>query len=143
MATINPDEGLEWFAERALGVEGAENEKIYSIAVGSGTTAVDPNDTQLAQEEYRGQSIDSNVVFTDTSPAIGEIQCRITISGGTEVPADTSITEFGVFARDPSIDESNVTETDDTLIHREVRSGITLESGDRKTFEFNITLVNN
>jgi hypothetical protein len=142
MATLSPDEGLEWFVERALDEGGVSNEEIYDIAVGSGTASLSSTDTQLDQEEYRAKDADSNVAIINTSPQTGEIECRITISGGTEVPAGTSITEFGVFARDPTIDENSVTDSDDTLVHRELRPSITLESGDRKTFVLTISVIN-
>ena len=142
MATITPDEGLEWFVERALDESSASDERAYSIAVGSGTASLSSTDTQLDTEEYRGEDPDSNVTIRNTS-SIGDIECKITISGGTEVPAGTEITELGVFARDPSISEGNVTESDDTLVYRELRPAITLASGDRKTFAFTISVLNN
>lgn len=143
MASITPDEGLEWIAERVIPTSNTADEELYSIAVGSGTTAPAAGDTQLAVEEYRGIKPYSNISFEDTSPAIGEVQCRVTVSGGTEVPAGTDITELGVFARDPSISENNVTDSDDSLIYREVRdSAVTIASGDRKTFSFTISVTN-
>jgi hypothetical protein len=141
MATNTPDEGNEWIVERSLGDSGVSNEEIYSIAVGSGSASLSDTDTQLDTEEYRANRDDSTVSIVDTSPQIGEIECKITVSGGTEVPANTDITELAVFARDPSIADGNVTDSDDTMIYREIRPAITLASGDRKTFAFTISII--
>jgi hypothetical protein len=140
MATITPDEGLDWFVEQSLDQNGTDSEKIYDVAVGTGTASLSPTDTQLDVEEHRSNSSDSIVSIVNTS-APGEIEVKITISGGTEVPAGTSITEVGVFARDPTIADGNVTDADDVLVYREKRPGITLVSGDRKTFALTIEMI--
>jgi hypothetical protein len=142
MATITPDEGLEWLVEKSINDSNVTDERIYSVAVGTGNAALSPSDTQLDQEEHRSTVDDSIVSIEDTSPAVGELTFKITVSGGTEVPAGTSVTEFAVFARDPSINSGNVTDSDDTMLYRELRTGVSIESGDRKTFEFDINIVN-
>lgn len=142
MATRTPDEGLEWYADRSINSDNAENERIYDVAVGSGTAGLSDADTQLDQEEYRATVDDSSVAMIDTAGDPGEIELRITVSGGTEVPAGTTVTELGAWARDPSIADGSVTESDDKMVYREVRAGITLQSGDRKTFSFTISITN-
>lgn len=150
MASITPDEGLEWFVEKSLNESDVQDEIVYDVAVGSGSTSISPSDTQLDVQEHRSNDSDSIVNITNTSPQTGEIDVKITISGGTEVPADTQITEVGVWARDPSLPDSDfeggsqsTNDSDDRMIHREILPGITLASGDRKTFAFTVNVVNN
>lgn len=135
MATLTPDEGLEFAADKIMENSEVQDWEIFQVAVGSGTANLDNNDTQLANEEYRANKDDSVVDIADSS-IDGQITVKITISGGTEVPAGTTITEFGIFGIDPSDRPTDdTTDAKDRLLHRELRAGITLESGDRKTFE--------
>lgn len=136
MATITPDEGLEFTADRIIGAPEMEGWELWQVAVGTGSTSPQNTDTQLDVEEYRGDRDDSIVSIEDSS-IDGRIIARITISGGTEVPAGTTITEFGLFAADSdNAPADDTADADDRLLHREVRdSGVTIDSGDRKTFE--------
>lgn len=125
MASVVVDEGREWISEKVL--DNHVDGQFYIVAVGDGTTSPSSSDTSLENELYRANSDDSNCSIQDTSNT-GEIKCRITVSGGTEVPAGSDLSEFGVFASDGS-----------TLIYREVRdTAVTVQSGDRKTFEFTL-----
>lgn len=141
MATITPDEGLEFAADRIIGAPEVDGWELYQVAVGTGSTSPQNTDTQLAAESYRGNRSDSIVSIEDSS-IDGRIIARITISGGTEVPAGTTVTEFGLFATHPNNPpDDDTADADDRLLHREVRdSGVTIDSGDRKTFEitFNV-----
>lgn len=148
MATVIPDEALEWFAEKSINDSSRTAEQIYDVGVGSGSAGVTSADTQLDVQEFRGNSSDSIITISDTSPAIGELQITITINGGTEVPADTEITELGVWARDPAQTDSDfengnqiTNDADDTMIYRELRPGVILSSGDQKTFQFTIDIT--
>lgn len=150
MATLTPDEGLEWFVEKSLNESDVVDEIVYDVGVGSGAASLSSTDTQLDVQEHRSNNSDSIVSIVNTSPQDGEIEVKITISGGTEVPAGTTITELGVWARDPSLADSNfeggsqsTNDADDRMVYRELRPGITLASGDRKTFAFTLNVVNN
>lgn len=134
MATITPNEALSIVDEKLL-ADTSNDLEVFQVAVGDGTTAVSEFNTQLDNELYRANKTFSNLDIVDVSTE-GEFDARITISGGTEVPAGTTLTEFGIFLCDPADPPPDDTEdAKDTLLHREVRSGVTLESGDRKTFE--------
>lgn len=139
MTTITPDEGLDWYRDIAVPANNARVKEVYDIAVGDGSASLSPSDSQLDNELYRGKKPDSNVNIIAKS-ATGVYEVSITISGGTEVAAGANITELGVWSRDPSIDENNVTDADDEMLYRELRPGVQLESGDRKTFKFTITV---
>lgn len=135
MATITPDEGLEFTADKLLNDSAISDWEMYQIAVGSGSANLDDANTQLDNEEYRANKPDSNVSIEDSS-IDGRITVKITLSGGTEVAAGTTISEFGIFACDPNdapVDDT--TDSKDVILHRELRGGVTLASGDRKTFE--------
>lgn len=135
MATITPDEGLEFIKDRTLAEPETDGWQMWQVGVGTGTQAVAQTDTQLDNEVYRANNDDSNVAIEDSSTD-GEIVVKITVSGGTEVPAGTSLTEFAIWAVDPNDEPTDdTTDGKDRMLHREVRSGITLESGDRKTFQ--------
>jgi len=137
MATLTPDEGLEFTADKLLDDPSVANWEMYQVAVGSGSANLDNNNTQLDNEEYRANKDDSNISIQDSS-IDGRITVKITISGGTEVPAGTTITEFGIFAVDPTdtpLPTDGTTDSKDIILHRELRGGVTLSSGDRKTFE--------
>ena len=126
--TTLTDDGLDWISERAVG--GRDGESFYAIAVGDGTTTPSGTDTSLANELHRA-NVDGSTVEIRATSNIGELVGRITITGGQEVAAGADIQEFGLF-----------TETSDILIYREVRDNpVTLDSGDRKTFEFRFTFA--
>lgn len=126
MATTVTFDGLDWISEKTTG--DLSDEWLYVIAVGDGTRSPSQDDQALQSELYRANDDDSNCSIGTTSDT-GEIAGRITITGGQEVPSGREITEFGMFTR-----------ISDILVYREVRTnGVTLESGDRKTFEFEFT----
>lgn len=126
MSTITTDEGIEWISEKTIG--NREGEELFEVAVGDGTTTPSGSDTALANELYRS-SHDSSNCTVDTTSNIGEVLGKITITGGQEVTAGASISEIGLFVNDSA----------DTLVYREVRdTAVTLDSGDRKTFEFTL-----
>lgn len=122
MTTVTTDVGRNYIANVAIGT-------IDEIAVGNGTTSPAESDTSLDSELYRATENDSNVAVKETS-GTADILGRISISGGTEVPAGSDITEFGLFLENGS-----------TMVYREVRSAVTLQAGDTKTFEFTVKLI--
>jgi len=129
MGTIIPDEGRDWLSETAVG--DITGESLYIVAVGDGQSTVSPADSSLDNELYRANDDNENVTVRSTS-TVGEIKGRIAVTGGLEVPAGSDIHEFGLFVDDGS-----------TLFFRQVdQNGTTVQSGDRKTFEFTNTVVN-
>lgn len=135
MATITPDEGLEITFDKLLNDDAFDDWEIFQIAVGDGTANLSNLDTQLDNELYRANKDDSVVSIEDSSQP-GKITVRLSLSGGTEVPAGSDITEFGIWAIDPTdrpVD--GTTDAKDRMLHRELRNAITLDSGDRRTFE--------
>lgn len=121
MAAIIPDTGREYISDRI---------EFYEFAIGTGTSQPTGSDTTLENEVYRADVEDTNCSITDTSTD-GEVVAKLTISGGTEVPADTVVSEFALFCNDP----------DTTMVYREVRSGTNIESGARVTFEIELDVV--
>lgn len=126
MVEVVTDDGREWISQKLFG---NNDEELFYVAVGDGTQAPTASDSALTNELYRASKNDSNCVIEPTT-GVGRILFRITISGGTEVPAGSGITEFGVFSS-----------SSDTLLYHEVRAAVTLESGDRKTFEGSIDIT--
>jgi len=123
MPSIIANSGDVLVAEHLLG---QTSELLDVVALGTGTATPTETDTSLANEVYRATKSDSNVSIDLSGSEPGEIVARITVSGGTEVSAGTTITEIGLLG------------DQDTLLYRETFSGVTIDSGDRKTFEFAI-----
>jgi len=124
MPSVIPAAGQEWTSEKMMDV--ITGEFPYEVAVGNGSSSPTESDTSLDNELYRADDDDSNCTVEATTNS-GEIVGRITVSGGTEIsnpPKD--ITELGLIT------------TDGVLLYRETRGAVTIESGDRQTFEFNI-----
>lgn len=125
MPSVIPNEGQEWVSEKMMDLR--DGEKPYYIALGDGSSAPTESDTSLDNEIYRADDDMSNCTVEATTNT-GEIVARITVSGGTELsnpPQDVS--ELGLIINDGS-----------TLLYREVRGAVTIESGDRQTFEFKV-----
>lgn len=135
MATITPDEGLEFTTDKLLADASIMDWEMFQISVGTGAASLSSTDTQLDNEIFRADKDDSIVSITDAS-ANGKITAKITISGGTEVPAGTDVTEFAIFAIDPNDRPTDdTTDGKDIMLHRELRNAVTIGSGDRKTFQ--------
>jgi len=127
MASITPDDGRDWIANKLFNNE--SDEYPYIVAVGDGTTLPASDDSSLGNEIYRANDDDSNCTVELTGNT-GQYLGRITVSGGTEVPANSDISEIGLFSSDGT-----------TLLYRETRNAVTISSGDRKTFEFTNTII--
>jgi hypothetical protein len=115
------DGGLN-FVEEVLS-DTSSTTVLDTIAVGDGTNAPSESDTSLGSELF---SIDdsSNNVTVERGSGIGEIRATIEFTGGTEVPANSSIREIGFVT------------SEDTLVYREVRSAeITVDTGETKVIE--------
>lgn len=123
MVSVTPDSGLDFIENRILGETTAT---LNTIAVGTGTLSPSQNDTSLSNEVYNADSKNNNTIIESTSNT-GEIRLVIQVTGGTEVPSETDISEIGVKA------------SDGTLVYREVRSSpVTVSSGETKKVEFRL-----
>jgi len=111
MTSTITDDGLEWIGDRAAGLASGP---IDAVAVGAGTDPPSIDDQELQEEQAR----DLDGVF---EAGHGIEEYAIEVSGGLEVPADTAITEFGLFAGD-------------VLVLREVRAPVTVNAGERSEF---------
>lgn len=115
------DLGLDFF-EGAI-IDSTVTAVFDTVAVGTGTNSPSGNDTTLDNQVYQGDKSGTNVTI-ERGPGTGEIRTTIEITGGTEVPSGSDITEIGFF-----------TDVGD-LIYREVRStSITVGSGESKVIE--------
>lgn len=128
MPSLKTEHGRDWTVERLL--NGDDEVELKYIAVGTGNTDPAEEDVELESEEYETTFDDSNANLYIVGDLPGTYRANITISGGVEVPADTEITEFGI--KDENGD----------LVYREVRSGTTITSGERISFEIEIEVIN-
>lgn len=121
MAGTITNEGVDVIASSLAGVS---TEHAAAVAVGTGTDSVSRNDTALTSEIHR--EAPTTIVATDA----GEREYTIEITGGTEIPAGTEVSEFGLM--------TSTTADSGTLIYREVATPITV--GDGITQEFVLTI---
>lgn len=121
MAQGITNEGEKWYAEIA-----ADN--IQYVAAGTGSKSYSDNDTSLDNEVLRTDvSKLPAVVFADTSE--NELVASITIAGGTDVPAGTTIRELALIS------------TDSDFVYRDVLDNpITFDAGLKRTLRFSIDL---
>jgi len=124
MAYVVTDAGINWIADRA---HPGTDEVLESIAIGTGTTFPESDDTSLDTEIYRGDTSLETISFTRSSTR-GQIDASVTIAGGTEVDPGDAITEIGVYT------------SDDRLVYREVRESLTIDEGERITIEFSFVV---
>ncbi len=118
-------DGLSWMHERLVN---ESTPPITTIALGSGSSAPAAADTSLDAEVVRRDvSSDNAQLFFNSE--VPEIRFRITIQGGTDVPAGTEISELGVF------------NAAGTLIYRETRVPIEMNQGIRRTIDSRLTLT--
>lgn len=128
MASLIPDDGLDWFRNKSVGEEGTT--RLYYVVVGTGTTEPSADNQTINNEAYRSNDSNSNCTIQKTSN-VGETRCSISVAGGTEVASGTDITELGVHTN-TSVEE---------LAYHEVRDPVTIDSGERVTFEFTIDAI--
>ncbi|WP_153952858.1 hypothetical protein [Halosegnis longus] len=127
MAELFTIEGINWLADV---ITGDIDSEVTTIAVGTGSTTPLRTDTELENEVYRTNTSNSNCSIRPTSND-GEMAFTINISGGTEVPDQTEITEFALFT-----DESTP-----RMVYREVTSGRLITEGDRVGFELTCSAI--
>lgn len=126
MSTIIPDEGLNWVANKSA--PGVTVSDLQYVSIGTGTALPASDDTSLDNQIYQANIDDGGASIQRTS-STGTIRASITVSAGTEVPAGADITELGVLSGDFD------------LVYREVRDVITIDNGERVTFEFTVAFI--
>jgi len=118
----NPDDGTQFFVTY-------DRPKLYvnTIAVGDGTGPVSETDTDMSSELY---STNPNAKYAIDGVERGERVYTIVITGGVEVPADSQISEFGLF--------------DDTgsMLYHETRDAITISQGVTQEFRVRFDINN-
>lgn len=120
MADVITDVGRDIIEEIVVGESSAV---LDEIAVGNATSGPSTSDTSMTSELHSADSSSSGVSAT-AGTGTGELQFDISVTGGTEVPADAEITEIGIKA------------SDGTLVYHEIRStAIDVPSGVTKTIE--------
>lgn len=125
MSYVIPDSGLNWVADRAYP---GSDETLEAIAIGTGNSFPESNDTGLDNRVYIQTDEKSNVSFNRSSNT-GQINAWISFAGGTEVDPGTEITEIAVFT------------TNDRLVYREVREPVKVDEGERVTLDFSFVII--
>lgn len=121
MAGTVTEDGTEVFAD--LGA-GATTSGVEAVAIGSGTSDVSETDKSMESEIHR------EAPETITKTGNGEREYSITVTGGTEVPSGSEISEFGLF--------DSTTANSGRMIYHEVELPITVNQGVAQ--EFIVTL---
>jgi hypothetical protein len=92
MTTIT-DDGFEALADVLIGLT---QTRVDAIAVGTATGSETPSASALGNEIFRADKSDSKTSFADTGPG-GQLEITISVTGGTDVAANTQVAEVGVF----------------------------------------------
>jgi hypothetical protein len=121
MTTIT-DDGFEAIGDVLLGLT---QTRIDAIAVGTGTGAETQGATSLGNEVFRADEADPKTSFADSGPG-GQLEVTIAVTGGTDVAANTQVTEVGIF-EDGSGGGGRLTVIDEI-------PAVTVENGDIESF---------
>lgn len=113
------DDGIEWIGQYLAGKAPGP---LDTMAVGTGTGAEAATATELQSETYRATITDSVVEFVQDSGDATIQYAVIELTGGLELPADTGITEVGVFT---------TATTPETLVWYDVSSPVPFPSGSK------------
>jgi hypothetical protein len=126
MANVITNSGRNVTEEILVGTSTAT---VDTVAVGDGTSSPSETDTSMYGQLYEASDASANVTVGKTS-VTGQIRFTITVTGGTEVPSETELTEFGIKT------------SSGELLYHEVRStAITVASGESKTIELLLTVA--
>jgi len=128
MSAIKTEYGRNWAVDRIL--NGDDHPELQYVLIGSGDSDPVESDTELDMEEYKASVEDTNANIYKVGDLPGTYRVDITVSGGVEVDADTSISEFGIETADQD------------LVYREVRDPTVISSGERISFEIEVEFVN-
>jgi|APHM01.1.fsa_nt_gi hypothetical protein len=123
------DDYLEELSDLSVG---RSERELHTVKVGSGTGSESSTSDGLASVEYESNKENTDVNFVDDPD--GQYVAQIDVSaGGTtaSVPADTQITEIGVFSTNP---DGSV----EKLAHVDNFSAVTIPAGNTERFEIDI-----
>lgn len=129
MVTIT-DAYLEELSDLAVG---DSDKELHVLKVGSGTGSEGTGSSGLTSVEYESDKDNTDVKFIDQGT--GEYEARIDVTaGGTtaNVPADTSITEIGVFHTAPDGSNETLAIVDNSF------SAVTIPAGNTERFKIPI-----
>jgi len=128
MSAIQTEYGRDWAVDRIL--FGDDYPELEYIAIGSGETDPVEGDEELEEQEYVASFEDTNANIYKVDELPGTFRIDITVSGGVEIDADTSISEFGILT------------AEENLVYRETRDPTVISSGERISFEIETELIN-
>ena len=97
---------------------GRATDPIDAIAVGTGSSPESIQDVALDNQVYMSTDENQNVRFSSVPDYPSSTYAAIDLHGGTEVPADTQITEIGL-----------IVSAQDILVYRDVTAPVTVEAG--------------
>ena len=92
--TTTTDNGLDYLRDRAIGDASGP---IDTIVLGTGSGSESQTASSVDSSVYTGVVTDNNIEFKPTGTT-GRLEAIITVKGGTEVPANTDITEMAIRA---------------------------------------------
>lgn len=122
--TLLTDDGKDWYG--TITNPTTSTDDIASVAIGSGSGSENVSATSLGNREYIADYQDAPVDFIDGS-ALGEVTAVIEVTGGTEIPAGTTITEMAVLA--------GLSGSTSFFVYVDEFSGVTVQSGSTRSFE--------
>lgn len=126
MADVIVNDGRDLLEQKAI--DSNYSAVLDTVAVGDGTQSPSLTDSSLTNNLYEASSSNSNVT-AEKDAGVGEMRFTIAITGDTEVPGGSDITEIGVKA------------SDGTLFYYEVRdTAITVSTGETVTIEVVVQL---
>lgn len=112
------DDGIGYLLRRLLpGGDGTQS--ITTVVLGTGRTPAEPSDSSMER------ALDERTRSTVAASHQGNrVYFALDVTGGDDVPANSSITEFGLLS-----------EREDTLVYRIVREPVIIPDGDTVRFE--------
>jgi len=124
MTTIT-DTAFDWYQERAIG---ATDAVIDTVAVGNGTGSESDPSSGLSNTVYQGTTA-LNIVEISPGANLGELVAEIEVTGGTEIPAGTEVSEMMASVSGDSV-----------IIGVDNFSAVPVESGQTENFSMPITI---
>lgn len=113
--TVLTDVGREYLDDLQYG---RVSDPIDTIAVGIGDAPESAANTDLDEQIYESTVDNANVEFEPVPETTAATYASIDIRGGHEVPANSEITEMGIFCG-----------PEDVLVYRDVQNAQIVESG--------------
>lgn len=119
MTTVT-DRALDWYQEQVLNIESG---RIDTLALGDGEDSESEDPSGLDNELFRADDSENTVTIElgdDQATVVGEIE----VTGGTEVPSDTAVTELMLYS-----------DSDDVIVAIDNFPEVLIESGQTEQFE--------